>query len=281
MSELSPEMADQCRKAFTNTNKTAVTLDASGQSELLQRNGLSELPVIMMLMQVTANAGQKIGTLIDLASDTNYITHKAAERLRLRSEKMTLVVHGVGGMAMEVNTRRYLLKVRVKTPKGTERAHEMVCYGLDEIARVHQVIEPEKLKEFFPEVNLKELERPEEVELLISHREGRLAPQRVKIIGDLVLWEGPLGKTVGGAHPDLFEEVEVAAYESKTHFARSMRTAAVKYQEITRQPRTDTAQLQQEDVAQTKCTAGSNCEFLEWWHWDSIGAACEPKCGGC
>ncbi|XP_073670542.1 uncharacterized protein [Paramisgurnus dabryanus] len=280
LSELSPEMADRCRKAFTNTNKTAVTLDASGQSELLQRNGLSELPVIMMLMQVTANAGQKIGTLIDLASDTNYITHKAAERLRLRHEKITLVVHGVGGMAMEVNTQRYLLKVRVKTPKGTERAHEMVCYGLDEIARVHQVIDPEKLRKFFPEVKLKELERPEEVELLISHREGRLAPQRVKIIGDLVLWEGPLGKTVGGAHPDLFEEVEVAAFESRTHFARSMRTAAVKYQEIT-SPTIDTAQPQQKDEAQTKFTAVSNRKFLEWWHWDSIGAACEPRCGGC
>nr|XP_043874409.1 uncharacterized protein LOC122764147 isoform X1 [Solea senegalensis] len=280
LSELSPEMADRCRKAFTNTNKNTVTLDASGQSELLQRNGISELPVIMMLMQVTANAGQRIGTLIDLASDTNYITHKAAERLRLRSEKITLVVHGVGGMTMKVNTRRYLLKVRVKTPKGTERAHEMVCYGLDEIARVHQVIEPEKLKKFFPEVKLKELERPEEVELLISHREGRLAPQRVKIIGDLVLWESPLGKTVAGAHPDLFEEVEVAAYESKTHFARSMRAAAAKYQEVASLT-TDTAQLQQKDVAQTKFTAASNREFLEWWHWDSIGAACEPKCGGC
>lgn len=36
---------------------------------------------------------------------------------------------------------------------------------------------------------------------------------------------------MGGAHPDLFEEIDVAAYESKTHFARSMRTAAVKYEE--------------------------------------------------
>lgn len=115
MSKLSPEMADRCRKAFTNTNKTALTLNASGQSELLQRNGLSKLPVIMMLMQVTANVGQKIGTLIDLASNTNHITHKAAERLRLRHEKITLVVHGVGGMAMKVNTQRYLLKVSQNT----------------------------------------------------------------------------------------------------------------------------------------------------------------------
>ena len=46
----------------------------------------------MMLLEVTANAGQKIGTLIDLASDTNYITHEAAGRLNLKSEDITLVV---------------------------------------------------------------------------------------------------------------------------------------------------------------------------------------------
>lgn len=104
MSELPPEMADRCRKAFTN--KSTGRSDASSQSELLQRNGLCEIPVIMMLMKVTANAGQKIGTLIDLASDTNYITHKAAERLRLRSEKITLVVYGVGGMTIKVKNTK-------------------------------------------------------------------------------------------------------------------------------------------------------------------------------
>ncbi len=38
------------------------------------------------------NAGQKIETLIDLASDTNYITHEAADRLILRGEEINLVV---------------------------------------------------------------------------------------------------------------------------------------------------------------------------------------------
>ena len=93
---------------------------------------------------------------------------------------------------MKVRTRRYLLRVRVKTPIGTERAHELICYGLNEIANIHKVIKPEQLKKFFPEVNLGD----QSIELLISHREGRLAPQRVRVIGDLVLWEGPLGKTV-------------------------------------------------------------------------------------
>lgn len=59
-----------------------------------------------MLLEVTTNAGQTIGTLIDLASDTNYITHRAAEQLNLKSEEITLVVHGVGGMKFHVETKR-------------------------------------------------------------------------------------------------------------------------------------------------------------------------------
>lgn len=78
-----------------------------------------------------------------------------------------------------------------------ERAYVLVCYGLDEIAKMHKLIQPEKLQEFFQEVQLDEFRRPEEVELF-SHQEGRLTPQRVRVVGDYVLWESPLGKTVAG-----------------------------------------------------------------------------------
>ncbi|XP_031731827.1 uncharacterized protein LOC116399095 isoform X1 [Anarrhichthys ocellatus] len=236
----------------------------------------------MMLLEVTANAGQKIGTSIDLASDTNYITHEAASRLNLRSEEMTLVVHGVGGMKVRVETRRYLLKVRVKIPQGTLKPHQLVCYGLDSIANIHKNVTPEQLHKFFPDLPLDELVRPKAINLLISHREGQLAPQRTKAVGNLVLWDGPLGKTVGGTHPDLFEELTVSAHMSKTHFARSMRAAAVKYEELT--SRTPVRLLPGRQVAtklQESSTSTTNKDFLEWWKWDSIGAACEPKCGGC
>lgn len=114
-----------------------------------------------------------------------------------------LVVHGVGGMKIKVKTRRYLLKIRVSTSRGTLRAHQVVCYGLDNIADVHKSVTPGQLQSFFPDVPLDELVRPQEIELLISHREGQLAPQRIKVVGDLVLWDGPLGKTVAGTHPEL------------------------------------------------------------------------------
>ncbi|XP_031434591.1 uncharacterized protein LOC116223147 [Clupea harengus] len=263
LGELTPELAERCRKAFTN-NSSNVSCPAKNQVSLLKESGLRELPVIMMLMEVTANAGQKIGALVDLASDTNYITHKAAKRLNLRSEKITLIVHGVGGMATKVATRRYLLRVRIKTSKGTERAHELICYGLKEIAKVHRAVKPEELTRFFPEVEPEELRRPEQIELLISHREGRLAPQRVKVVGDLVLWESPLGKTVGGAHPDLFEQVNMTAHESKTHFARSMRTAAIKYEEIPAEVPLMTKTVHMQDtIGEARHTAATHRDVLE------------------
>lgn len=73
-------------------------------------------------------------------------------------------------------------------------------------------------------VALQDLVRPEKIDLLI----GRLVPQPIKVVGDLVLWDGSLEKTVGGT-PDLFEMVDLAVHRSETHFARSMRTASRVY----------------------------------------------------
>lgn len=144
--ELTSVVAERFRKAFTNMAAKSHSTEKNTDLPGVMDSNTCELPVILMLLEVTANAGQKIGTLIDLASDTNYITHRAARRLKLQSEKITLVVHGVGGMAMKVKTKRYLLKVKVKTPRGMEKAHELICYGLDEIAKVHRVIKPQQLK---------------------------------------------------------------------------------------------------------------------------------------
>ncbi|KAL1249502.1 hypothetical protein QQF64_020507 [Cirrhinus molitorella] len=120
LAQLSPELAERCKKAFTNKAKM-VNCSEKDQTGLVGESGLQELPVIMMLMEVTTNAGQKVGALIDLASDTNDITHEAADRLKLRG--------------LELKLRR---GQRVKTPKGTEKAHQFICYGLEEIAKVHR-----------------------------------------------------------------------------------------------------------------------------------------------
>lgn len=130
-------------------------------------------------------------------------------------------------------TKRYLLKIRVNTLRGTLRSHQPVCYGLDNIADIQRHVSAKKLQEFFPDIPLSDLARTREIHLLVSHKEGQLVPQKIRAVGDLVLWDRPMGKTVAGTHPELFEAVTVSAHTSRTHFARSMRTAAVKYEEHT------------------------------------------------
>lgn len=104
--KLSPELAQQCKKAFCNI--VSRTVNTTGYKiGLKEDRGLEDAPVIMMILRVTTKNGQKIGTLIDLASYTNNITHAAAEQLNLKSENITpLVVHGIGGKKISVETKR-------------------------------------------------------------------------------------------------------------------------------------------------------------------------------
>lgn len=273
LAKVTPDLRAEIRKAFSN--KASTTICTAG-------SGLKEYLVVMMLLEVSTNSDQLIGTLIDLASDTNYITNNAAQRLGLIGESIKLIVYGIGGMRKMVTTKSYSLRLRVKTTKGTVTEHKLLCYGLESIAEISQPVTPQQLQKIFPDIAAEELVRPENMDLLISHREGRLVPQPFKMEGDLVLWDGPLGKTVGGTHPDLFEVVDLMLHQSETHFARSMRTSSRVYKEVL----VDTIDLSEEhpmrmEEVTLSSTTATNKEVFEWFKWDSIGAARDPKCGSC
>lgn len=220
LAKVTPELRAEFRKAFSNKASTMICT-AGG--------GLKEYPVILMLLEVTTNSGQLIGTLIDLASDTNYITNNAAQRLGLIGE---LIVVLIPPIPWTVTAKRYSLRLKVKTIKGKVMEHKLLCYGLESIAEISQPVTPQQLQRIFPDVAVEELVRPENINLPISHREGCLVSQPFKLEGDLVLWDGPLGKPVVGTHPDLFEVVDLTLHQSETHFARSMRTSSRVYKEV-------------------------------------------------
>lgn len=136
-------------------------------------------------------------------------------------------------MTTSVKTKRYLLKLRVKTPESMLKSHQLICYGLDHIAKVHHHVSTQALQKMFPDVPIHELQRPKEIQLLISHKEGQLVPNKLRTRGDLVLWDGPLGKTIGGTHPALFKKMSTSEHCSKTHFAHSMWLTAAKDQILT------------------------------------------------
>ena len=226
-------------------------------------------PVLLMLMDVEAKRGGWVGALIDLASDTNYITHQAAKKLGLCGEPVTLVVRGVAGMETTVETKKYTVELKVAEKKRA--FHKMDCYGLDEIARIDYTVDAKRLEKLFPRAG--SLKRPKKVELLISAKEGRLAPRHLRRRGDLVLWDSPLGKTVTGVHADLTEGLEMTAHVASSHCALTMRAEAVRVEIPMSYP--------EQSGGEVSTVAVCNADVLKWMRWDSIGAACDPICGGC
>ena len=72
---LTPHQLESVRRACTNKATSRVWY-GKGQ---IERSDLKEHPVLMMLLPVTSKRGDSLRALVDLASDTNYITHHAAE----------------------------------------------------------------------------------------------------------------------------------------------------------------------------------------------------------
>lgn len=70
-----------------------------------------------------------------------------AQSLNVRREEIPLVVHGVGLMKTQVNIKRYLLKIKVKSSKDS--FHQMICYRLNSITDIHKHVFPEQLRIFF------------------------------------------------------------------------------------------------------------------------------------
>lgn len=78
-----------------------------------------------------------------------------------------------------------------------------------------------------------------------------------------------MGKTVGGTHPELFEDIAVLAHTSNTHFA------AIKYEELpARIPKQQLTNIRICHDMQELITFTISRDFLEWCRWDNIGAGC-------
>ncbi|KAK2905980.1 hypothetical protein Q8A73_009923 [Channa argus] len=229
-----------------------------------------------------ANDEYRTGLLVDMESKSDGSTEvQLDDQLEFRFEKVTIEC-----------------ELRFDEAKKSVQVHLWANYGLAEMTAAFEEAQraceyassiagnqPRKVIDLIPtvekpltdlidlenigamekstEVELEELWRPEEIDLLISHREGRLAPQRVKADGDLVLLESPPGKTVGGTHPDLFEQwrpvIQLLANGSSRNGGN--RTASVQH-------------VSQNVVADAVLTAKQEDVCLKV---DRLGSVMEPK----
>ena len=230
----------------------------------------SMLPVMVQAQFVTGLHNSKIGTLMDLCSTDDYVTHRYAEKKKIHGEDVELVVEGIGGSESYYKTKIYQVPV---FDKNGERI-DIPCYGMDEISSVASPPETasyERLCEKFG-IQSHEVKRPETIDLLLSMRQNFLHPETVLTVDRMKLYEGRMGKVFGGSDPDLEFTPYKMAYPLSVHLVHQSNLSTVHHAQAMRT-------VVKESVY--TATAKTEKEFLDYFKEENIGVECTPRCGGC
>ena len=93
----------------------------------------STLPLVMVQTgYVSAECGPRLGAMYDLCSTDDYITHKCAKRNGFEGIDVELIIEGIAGSEVKIETKLYT----VYLVDDEAKVHELPCYGLDKISSV-------------------------------------------------------------------------------------------------------------------------------------------------
>ena len=220
---------------------------------------------IMMMQYAYTSGGAKVGILWDSASDTNYCTNEMAQRLKLKGDPFTLIISEIAGIKTQIETTRYTCSLKTRFGIIT-----IVMYGIDNIASVSNAAGTGKLVNLFPEFSLKQLERPDTCDILLSQANASLMPSKRSSVGNVVLWDGPIGTVVSGSYKGITESSTNHVQTSSTHLAMSLRAFS---ESCVIEHQNTVLEFADFDKLHTNVK-----DFIEFFRYEQIGAACDPKC---
>ena len=244
-----------CPRRKASTNST-ITKTMTSKTNLL--------PVMVQTAFVNTPKGVGLGAMFDLCSTDHYITHKKAKKLGCRGQEVELIVEGIKGVEYTEHTMLY----EVTLVDKTGATHSYMCYGLDKISSAAPPPDKKSYKEMCKRFGISpdEVKKPTNIDILISMRRATHHPNPVKVLGEMILYEGIYGKVFGGEDPDL-------------KFTPHQRSYPVMVMEVDRR----TSQTMRTVVKSATVVSSAKSEklFLDYFKEDNIGVECNPKCGGC
>ena len=248
-----------CPKKVSTRTASSITQTAVGTSA-----AVSMPPVMVLTQYVKGEKGQNYGTMLDHCSTDHYVTLDMVEKYNYPGEAVELLVEGIGGVTDRVET--WLFKVPIKDKYGAE--HVLDCYGLPVIASAAEPPDEERYRNLCSkfDIDSSQVRRPRQIDLLISMRAVLLLPQPKACVGNMVLFDGPLGQVLGGSSPDL-QFVQQKCFVTAVH-------------PVLPTVHTATMRAFVQDMARTSL-ARTDREILDYFKEENIGAECNPKCGGC
>lgn len=246
---------------------------------------LVKAPASMSLYAIqqayVVSGGKFANVFCDNGSNTSYITHRAAERLRVRNlDKYTLDITTMGNVSREYDTRLY--EVAVRTVSG--EVQKVLAFGIDNITGPVSSLDVSCLSKIFPDRDVSVLQRRSaSVDMLLGCDYFALHPKReVHRVGNLSIMQGELGVCLVGSHPDLKEGTELSCNMVKVvHEQRVKVDANFVLQKQLMQPN-----FSEPFVPKQSC----DVNFLSRKVFDSVhsfiegeelATGADPKCGGC
>jgi len=200
-----------CKKVQNHAYAAPVNTDTqplkqvSSSTHVVRDSGLSLYAVQPAFV---VNGGKTANIFCDNGSNSSYITHRAAERLKAkRLEKYTLDVTTMGNVSHEYDTMLY--EVSIRTIQG--EIVPVLAFGIAQITGPVSRLDLECLSKIFPERDVSLLQRrSSQVDMLLGCDYYSLHPKReICTRGNLSIMQGELGICLVGSHPDVQEGTEI------------------------------------------------------------------------
>jgi hypothetical protein len=152
---------------------------------------------ILMISSIQVK-GQATGTLWDPGANTTLVTHRAAERLRLKGTDVYLTITKVGNDCQSGHSKEYVVPLTDRDGK----VWEIKAYGIDEITADVSPTTLNGIASLFKHITEEDIRRPHgKIDLLIATDCTRLLPDKVQEVGDLQLMKNQFGYCIRGSHP--------------------------------------------------------------------------------
>lgn len=257
---------------------TAVTGKASSVSSNLARD--PEAVSLYAIHDVfVTNSGKMATIFCDNGSNTSYITHRAADRLRAKNMgSYTLGVTTMGNIETEYDSRLYEVSIRTTTGKIVK----ITAFGMNEITGPVSRLDENCLSELFPGYDVSLLQRRSStVDILLGCDHFGLHPKKeLHSAGEnLSIMQGDLGVCLQGYHSELRENTRLSTHMIKTLHGYKMK-ADCNFLRAQTHPEFEPSQVRVTEMtyASTMFCKSSDFSFAVG---EDLVTETNPRCGSC
>ena len=283
-----------CRSAKSSRDpKPDQHTHVESASHATQGAGLALYPIQQTKV---CESGKNVSIFCDSGSNTTYITHQAAERIKAKKlNKFTLDVTTMGNVDKTYDTRQYQFTLITDTGKKVS----ITAFGMDRITGPVSKLNTKVLAKLFPGYDPESLQRwTNRVDILLGCDYFGLFPKHkeAKCGENLSIMRGEFGACLQGAHPDLREET---VYDS--NLVKTIHNSEIKHEayhvRVDTHPEfrpdfVDPVKLVdisekhasfriQTNVAESFTSRKLSRQMENFICGEDIGTEITPRCGGC